>query len=71
VDAVEIFDEDTPSDALARLRPHLFVKGSDYEGARLPEEPVLASWGGRVVLVPVVDDRSTTRIIQRATGASA
>jgi rfaE bifunctional protein nucleotidyltransferase chain/domain len=71
VDAVEIFDEDTPAEALTRVRPHLFVKGSDYGGALLPEEPVLATWGGRVVLLAIVDGRSTTRIIQRAVEASA
>jgi rfaE bifunctional protein nucleotidyltransferase chain/domain len=71
VDAVEIFDEDTPAAALSRLRPHLFVKGSDYGGAVLPEEPVLETWGGRVVLLAMVGGRSTTRIIQRAAEASA
>jgi D-beta-D-heptose 7-phosphate kinase/D-beta-D-heptose 1-phosphate adenosyltransferase len=71
VDAVEIFHEDTPTEALMRVQPHLFVKGSDYGGALLPEEPVLATWGGRVVLVALVGGRSTTRIIQRAAGASA
>ena len=66
VDAVAIFDEDTPADALRRLRPHLFVKGGDYHAADLPEAPVLAGWGGRPVTVPFVDGRSTTRILEQA-----
>ena len=71
VDAVEVFEEDTPCEALTRVRPHLFVKGSDYGGALLPEEPVVATWGGRVVLLAIVTGRSTTRVIERAAGASA
>jgi D-beta-D-heptose 7-phosphate kinase/D-beta-D-heptose 1-phosphate adenosyltransferase len=71
VDAVDTFEEDTPVASIARLRPHLFVKGSDYSGAPLPEEAALAGWGGRVVLVPIVTGRSTSGIIERAAGASA
>lgn len=66
VDDVVVFDEDTPCRALEVVRPHLFVKGADYAGAELPEERVLAAWGGRVVLLPVVAGRSTTRLIDLA-----
>jgi rfaE bifunctional protein nucleotidyltransferase chain/domain/rfaE bifunctional protein kinase chain/domain len=71
VDAVAIFDEDTPVEALGRLRPHVFAKGGDYAGVAIPEEEVLAAWGGRVVVLPLVDGRSTTRIIERAGSRSA
>jgi D-beta-D-heptose 7-phosphate kinase/D-beta-D-heptose 1-phosphate adenosyltransferase len=66
VDAVEIFDQDTPVQVLQRLRPDLWVKGGDYAAADLPEAPVLASWGGRVIVLPFVEGRSTTRLIQEA-----
>jgi rfaE bifunctional protein nucleotidyltransferase chain/domain len=66
VDAVEVFDEDTPERVLADLRPHLFVKGADYRRGDLPEERVLARWGGRVVVVPLLGDHSTTDSIHRA-----
>ena len=69
VDDVFVFDDDTPVAALERLRPHLFVKGADYQGADLPEHDVLARWGGHVVIVPLVAGRSTTGLI--ATAASA
>ena len=69
VDDVVTFDEDTPSRALAELRPHLFVKGADYEGADLEERRVMAAWGGHVVLVPLVEGRSTTRLIGIAAAA--
>ena len=70
VDAVEIFDQDTPVEVLSRLQPHLFVKGADYRGADLPEARVLAGWGGRVVLVPLLGDHSTTGSIARALRAA-
>jgi rfaE bifunctional protein nucleotidyltransferase chain/domain len=64
VDAVAIFDEDTPEAALERLRPHVWVKGGDYEGTELPESEGLRRWGGRAVLVPYLSGRSTSRMIQ-------
>jgi rfaE bifunctional protein nucleotidyltransferase chain/domain/rfaE bifunctional protein kinase chain/domain len=70
VDAVEIFEEDTPVDVLSRLRPDLFVKGADYRGADLPEAHVMARWGGRVVLVPLLGEHSTTGSIARALRAA-
>jgi rfaE bifunctional protein nucleotidyltransferase chain/domain/rfaE bifunctional protein kinase chain/domain len=60
VDAVMIFDEDTPEAALDRLRPDIWVKGGDYRGARLPEAELVESWGGRCLTVPYHPARSTT-----------
>jgi D-beta-D-heptose 7-phosphate kinase / D-beta-D-heptose 1-phosphate adenosyltransferase len=45
------------------------VKGADYEGVDLEERQVMAGWGGQVVLVPLVDGRSTSRLIDSAAGA--
>lgn len=64
VDAVVIFDEDTPVAALRRLRPHVFAKGGDYGSTTIPEAAVLASWGGQAVALPYLDGRSTTRLLQ-------
>ncbi|MEA2331842.1 MAG: D-beta-D-heptose 7-phosphate kinase / D-beta-D-heptose 1-phosphate adenosyltransferase [Thermoleophilaceae bacterium] len=66
VDAVTVFADDTPERALEALRPHLWVKGGDYQGADLPEERVLRRWGGRAVLVPYAEGHSTTRLIEEA-----
>jgi len=60
VDAVMVFDEDTPEAALDRLRPDIWVKGGDYKGARLPEADLVESWGGRCLTVPFHPARSTT-----------
>jgi D-beta-D-heptose 7-phosphate kinase/D-beta-D-heptose 1-phosphate adenosyltransferase len=64
-----VFEEDTPSEALRRLRPHLFVKGADHAGGRLPEHDVMAEWGGQIVFVPLVEGRSTTRILHHVAAA--
>jgi D-beta-D-heptose 7-phosphate kinase / D-beta-D-heptose 1-phosphate adenosyltransferase len=66
VDAVAIFDEDTPSAVLEELRPDLWVKGGDYTGAVLPETAVLAEWGGAVVTLPYLAGRSTSELMQSA-----
>jgi rfaE bifunctional protein nucleotidyltransferase chain/domain len=65
VDAVVVFDEDTPERALAELRPDIWVKGGDYAGAELPESPLVRSWGGEVVTVPYLPGRSTTQLLSR------
>lgn len=64
VDAVTVFDEDTPAAALERLRPDVFAKGGDYTIGELPERSVLERWGGRAVLLPYLQGRSTTRLIE-------
>jgi D-beta-D-heptose 7-phosphate kinase / D-beta-D-heptose 1-phosphate adenosyltransferase len=64
VDQVIVFGEDTPTALLRRLRPDVWVKGGDYDVADLPEAEALAEWGGRVVVLPFVEGRSTTRIIE-------
>jgi rfaE bifunctional protein nucleotidyltransferase chain/domain/rfaE bifunctional protein kinase chain/domain len=66
VDAIAVFDEDTPARVLAELRPDVWCKGGDYAGAELPEAALLAEWGGRVVILPLLAGRSTTRLIQEA-----
>jgi rfaE bifunctional protein nucleotidyltransferase chain/domain/rfaE bifunctional protein kinase chain/domain len=66
VDAIEVFDEDTPIAALERLRPDVFAKGGDYSIGDLPEAAALARWGGQVVTLPYLAGRSTTRLVQEA-----
>jgi rfaE bifunctional protein nucleotidyltransferase chain/domain/rfaE bifunctional protein kinase chain/domain len=71
VDAVLVFDEDTPEDALRRLRPHIWAKGGDYSGTDLPEARVLAQWDGDAVVLPYLRGRSTTNIVSSARGHEA
>lgn len=71
VDAVEIFDEDTPAAALDHLRPDLYTKGADYTVADLPETGVLARWGGQAIVLPYLKGRSATRLLKEATRRGA
>lgn len=64
VDGVVTFDEGTPEAVLARLRPDIFAKGGDYAVADLPETALLRSWGGEVVLLPFLEGRSTTQLLE-------
>ena len=66
VDAVVIFDEDTPVAVLNRIRPDIFAKGADYAVSDLPEAKVVASWGGEAVLLPYLKGRSTTSLMHEA-----
>ena len=67
VDAVLVFDEDTPVEAIRRLRPHVWAKGGDYAGADVPESAVLGEWGGQAVALPYLAGRSTTQLVRTAT----
>ncbi len=66
VDAVVVFDEDTPEAVLDRLRPDVWVKGADYAVADLPEAALLSSWGGQAVVLPYLAGRSTTALLEEA-----
>jgi D-beta-D-heptose 7-phosphate kinase/D-beta-D-heptose 1-phosphate adenosyltransferase len=67
VDAVVVFDEDDPGAVLAQMRPDIWAKGGDYTGAQLPEAKLVARWGGQVVLLPYLEGRSTTRLVESVT----
>ena len=64
VDAVISFDEETPIELIRRLRPDVLVKGGDYTIEGVVGADLVQSWGGRVVLVDLVEGRSTTRLIE-------
>jgi rfaE bifunctional protein nucleotidyltransferase chain/domain/rfaE bifunctional protein kinase chain/domain len=66
VDVVEIFDDDTPVAALERVQPAVFVKGGDYGVDDLAEGHALATWGGRAVIVPYLEGRSTSLLVEEA-----
>jgi D-beta-D-heptose 7-phosphate kinase/D-beta-D-heptose 1-phosphate adenosyltransferase len=57
--------DDTPIALVRAVRPDIFVKGGDYTKDRLPEADTVELLGGRIMLLPLTPDHSTTRIIQR------
>ncbi|MBQ1763155.1 MAG: adenylyltransferase/cytidyltransferase family protein [Aquincola sp.] len=65
---VTFFDEPTPVELLARVRPDCYVKGGDYDMDKLAETALVRSWGGRSLAIPFVEGYSTTRIVQRMAG---
>ncbi len=65
IDHLTAFDEDTPCNLLRVVKPDVFVKGGDYTRERLPEAPLVEGLGGRVQILPFLQDRSTTGIIER------
>jgi rfaE bifunctional protein nucleotidyltransferase chain/domain len=69
VDAVVLFSEDTPLELIRRLRPDVLVKGGDYTRDSVVGADDVESWGGRVVIVPLVPGQSTTSIIEKLRAA--
>jgi rfaE bifunctional protein nucleotidyltransferase chain/domain len=69
VDYVTLFDEPTPVETIAALRPHLHAKGGDYRAEDLPEAEIVRAVGGEVVIMPLVPGRSTTDIVSRVLSA--
>jgi len=71
VDAVVLFEEDTPMELIRALRPNVLVKGGDYTVETVVgHEEVIAS-GGRVEIVPTVEGFSTTNIVKKLVGSPA
>jgi len=68
VDAALVFDDDTPVPLLERLRPDLWVKGADHAGAALPEAETIRAHNGEVILLPLLEGRSTTRLLTTTKG---
>jgi rfaE bifunctional protein nucleotidyltransferase chain/domain len=64
VDAVTVFDEDTPLELIMALRPDVLVKGGDYTPDTIVGRAEVESWGGRVHVVPLTAGHSTTSIIE-------
>ena len=71
VDAVTIFEDDTPLKTLRLLRPQVLVKGEDYQRDEIVGRELVESTGGRVVRVPLVPQRSTTSLVERIAKAGA
>ncbi len=68
VDAVTIFDEDTPLETLQSVRPHILVKGEDYRPDQVIGREFVESNGGRIALVPLLPEKSTSKLLERIRG---
>jgi rfaE bifunctional protein nucleotidyltransferase chain/domain len=65
VDAVSLFDDDTPADIIRRVQPDVLVKGADWPADQIVGRDTVEARGGRVVLEPVEPGYSTSAIIER------
>ena len=65
VDAVVVFEDDTPLELIRQIRPDVLVKGADYELDEVVGGDIVEAYGGRVVLADLVDGFSTTETIAR------
>jgi rfaE bifunctional protein nucleotidyltransferase chain/domain len=65
VDAVVVFDEDSPADLLSELKPDVHAKGTDYTAESVPERDVVSSYGGKTAIVGDLKDHATTDLIER------
>ncbi len=65
VDAVTLLDDDRPVELIRRWKPDLYIKGGDYDAARLRSAADVEAYGGRVVRIPVRFATSTSALMER------
>lgn len=65
VDAVSVFDEDTPHDIIARVQPDVLVKGADWPADQIVGRDTVEARGGLVIREPVEQGYSTSEIVER------
>ena len=68
VDAVVVFDDDTPLELIRALEPDVLVKGGDYTESTVVGAPDVRARGGRVVIVPLTAGHSTTALVEKLRG---
>lgn len=69
VDAVTVFDEDTPHALITAVQPDVLVKGADWGSDNIVGRDVVEARGGAVVRVALAEGFSSTRLIDRVRGA--
>jgi rfaE bifunctional protein nucleotidyltransferase chain/domain len=71
VSLVTWFDEDTPLELIAEIKPDVLVKGGDYDMDTLAETAVVKAYGGQALAIPFVDGYSTTALVKKIRGTSS
>jgi D-beta-D-heptose 7-phosphate kinase/D-beta-D-heptose 1-phosphate adenosyltransferase len=71
VDAVCIFEQDTPLNLIQTILPNVLIKGGDYLPESVVGSSVVERSGGRTIIIPFVEGYSTTRLIEKITMLSA
>ncbi len=65
IDAIVLFNEDTPLELITYLQPNVLVKGSDYKAENIVGYDVVTKNGGEVITINLVDGFSTTKLIEK------
>jgi len=65
VDGVIIFNEDTPLNLIKNLKPDILTKGGDWSADNIVGGKEVLSWGGKVLSLDLVENKSTTNIINK------
>ena len=65
IDYVVIFEETTAERLIGEVQPSIYVKGGDYNVKDLPEAAIVASYGGKTILIPEVPGKSSSNIINK------
>jgi len=65
VDYIAIFDEPTPIDLIEKVKPDVLVKGEDWAQKGVVGREFVESRGGKVVLAPLLEGRSSTATIEK------
>lgn len=65
IDAIILFDEDTPLELITFVQPDVLVKGNDYKAEDIVGYDVVVAKGGKVITIQLVDGFSTTKLIEK------
>lgn len=65
VDYIILFDESTAARLVELVKPDIYAKGGDYLVENIPEASIVATYGGKTVLIPEVPGRSSSNIIAK------
>jgi len=65
VDAVVIFDQPTPKELIEAIQPDIVVKGGDYKPEEVVGKDTMERRGGKVVIIPLTEGKSTTRMVEK------
>lgn len=65
VDCTVIFDEDTPYQLIDVIRPDVLVKGGDYKKEEIAGSALVESYGGKVVIIPVIKGYRSSKIVKK------
>ena len=68
IDAIILFDEDTPYDLIHFVQPDVLVKGNDYKAEDIVGYDIVNAKGGKVITIQLVDGFSTTKLIEKMKG---